>query len=96
MEVFKAIPEKRQVSSYHNFPSSQNQVNMNPQSTSVTYFTSSPALKEGEADPLLSLTLPVLMGHWPVRGSYQTYKGESRYSTRSMAVIKSATVTDRI
>ncbi|KAG8305149.1 hypothetical protein J6590_075898 [Homalodisca vitripennis] len=25
-----------------------------------------------ETDPLLSLILSVLMGHWPVRGSYQT------------------------
>ncbi|KAG8261771.1 hypothetical protein J6590_066302 [Homalodisca vitripennis] len=47
-------------------------------------------------DSLLSLTLPVLMGHWPVRGSYQTDKRESRYSTRSTVLIKSASVTDRI
>ncbi|KAG8282277.1 hypothetical protein J6590_040509 [Homalodisca vitripennis] len=29
----------------------------------------------GEADPLLSLILSVLMAHWPVRGSYQTEQG---------------------
>ncbi|KAG8336890.1 Vesicle-mediated ER to Golgi transport protein [Homalodisca vitripennis] len=32
----------------------------------------------------------------PLPGSYQTDKGESRYSTRSVVLIKSATVTDRI
>ncbi|KAG8328759.1 hypothetical protein J6590_102241 [Homalodisca vitripennis] len=32
-------------------------------------------IAQGEADPLLSLILSVLMAHWPVRGSYQTEQG---------------------
>ncbi|KAG8286304.1 hypothetical protein J6590_062807 [Homalodisca vitripennis] len=34
----------------------------------------------GDADPLLSSILSVLMGHWPVRGSYKKNKGEYRYN----------------
>ncbi|KAG8242345.1 hypothetical protein J6590_067801, partial [Homalodisca vitripennis] len=44
---------------------------------------------------LISFTLLVLMGHWPVRGSSRTEQSERRCSTRSSLLIRFVTATDK-